>query len=677
MKISFNWLKDYCAFDMAAHQLAERLSHAGLCVESYEPAGGDWMLDVEVTANRPDCLSHLGIAREVAALTGTRVKHPDCEAQADAELKFEDVSSVRVRCKDLCPHYTARVITGVKIAPSPDWMQQRLITCGLRPVNNVVDVTNYVLLEMGQPLHAFDLALLEGRKIIVRRPKKDETITTIDGTEHVLGADTCVIADAERAVAVAGVMGGLKTEIGEATSDVLIESARFHPGNVRRTSRALGLASDSSYRFERGVDPEGVDRASRRACRLLLELAGGRLASGVADVRADKTKPRKVTLRLARLALLLGLEVDPDEVRRIFEGQELEIKRQTRGRITVAVPSWRGDLEREIDLIEEVARIHGYDKIAETTSMPVVPVSMTFRETCERTVRRAMAGMGFDEMITDSLTMPGVVQRAQPWHDGEPLVLRNPVTRERSHMRLTNMAGLLAVKRYNAAHDTPAVDVFELGKVYLPRPDAEDGLPLEQCCLTALTDREDGFLVLKGALANVLEALHVKGEVEEVADAVGEVGPFGEEKLELRLGGELLGCVGIVSEQVAAQYDFTGRPALMEVDFERLLACAQAVADVQPAPRFPSVARDVAVVVDEGVRWAELRRCTLAAGAQHLADIAFFDVYQGEQVPPGKKSVAFSLTFRAPDRTLTGEEVDAARDAIVAALTAEFGASLR
>jgi phenylalanyl-tRNA synthetase beta chain len=676
MKISYNWLKDYCGHELPASELAARLGEIGLCVETFEAVGDDWMLDVEVTTNRPDCLSHVGIAREVAALTGLRVRHPECAARAEPALKFEDLASVSVRCPDLCPHYTARVIKGVRVGPSPDWLQKRLITCGLRPINNVVDVTNYVLLEMGQPLHAFDLNLLAGRTIIVRRAAPGETMTTIDGVERALPPDACVIADAKRAVAVAGVMGGIDTEIRDSTTDVLIESARFDPVSIRRVSRALVLSTDSSYRFERGVDPEGVDRASERACRLILELAGGRLASGAANLRADSTELRAVSMRFKRLALVLGISVSPDEVRRIFEGQELEILKLNRNSVTVRVPSWRADLEREIDLIEEVARIHGYDKIAETTRMPVAPAAAGRRERCERIVRNVMVAAGFNEVMNYSLVTNSPHQLMQPWHNGQPIALRNPVSQDRTHLRLTTMPSLLAVKQFNAAHGTARIDVFEIGKIYLPQ-DSEDGRPREQVCLGALTDRKDGFYLLKGALANVLESLHIEEEIEEVPEAPAAIGPFDQERLLLKLDGETLGCIGVLSAGVAAAYDLGNRPALMEVNLDLLLKLFKIHPTIQATPRFPEVRRDVAVVVDETVRWREMERCIRENAPEHMQSVEFFDVYRGQQVAAGKKSIAFSLTFRAPDRTLTGAEADAGRDKVVAALKAKFAAETR
>jgi len=679
MKVSYDWLREHCEFEMQPHELANSLSGVGLCVDTYEPIGEDWMLDVEVTPNRPDCLSHMGIAREIAALTGGRLKPLEIAVREAEDLAFDDISSVKVRCRDLCPHYTARLIKGLQVGPSPEWLQKRLITCGLHTINNVVDVTNYVLLETGQPLHAFDLARLEGRKIVVRRARKRERMVTIDGAEHELDSETCVIADASRAVAVAGVMGGTESEIGESTTDVLLESARFDPRNIRLTSRRLGLPSDSSYRFERGVDPEGVECASRLACKLIMELAGGRLARGMGNVRADKWRPHTVTLRYSRLSLVLGIEVPQAEVRRIFEGLELQTRKETRSRITVLIPSWRSDLTREIDLIEEVARIHGYDKISEATGIPVVMSPLSQRQRCERALRRLLSGQGFTEVMTYSQVANTPVQRAQPWHNGELIALRNPVTSDKTHLRVTNMANLLAVKGFNAAHGAGEVDLFELGKVYLPRPDSSDGLPKEQICLCLLTDREDGFSLLKGVLENVLEALHVEGEVDEAFDAsTKQVGPFAEgESMVFGLGGKLLGCVGLVREDVAGEFDLPNRPALMEVDFDLLVGASRHAPPAQPVPRHPSVRRDIAVVLDESVRWADLRRCVLESGPQHLDSLEFFDVYRGPQIPAGKKSIAFSVILRSPERTLTSEEADAAHDHIVAALRERLGAELR
>ncbi len=470
MKTSYNWLKDYCGFDLPAHELAARMSHAGVAMENYEPIGGDWRIEAEVKSNRPDCLSHVGIAREIAAVTGAPFRRPEVELTEDAGRKVADACTVEVSAPKLCPHYTARAIAGVRVGPSPQWLQDRLTVCGLRPVNNVVDATNFVMLECGQPLHAFDLARVGGRRIIVRQAQAGETITTIDGDEHELKGTECVIADAERPVALAGVMGGLDSEISDATTDVLIEAARFEPRSIRRTSRAHQLSSDSSYRFERGVDPEITDWASRRVCALIVELAGGQVLEGAFDIRADETHTPEVTLRLKRLKLVLGIEVPREEVDRIFAGLQMETVRSDAGSVTVRVPSWRGDVGREIDLIEEIARVYGYDKIAETTEMPVRGLVPDAAEMAGRRARHSLAGQGFCEVMNYSLVAATPLQLAQPWTKAEPIGVRNPTNAERTHLRLTNMANLLSVKCFNAAHGSPQVDLFEMGRVFIPAP---------------------------------------------------------------------------------------------------------------------------------------------------------------------------------------------------------------
>ena len=675
MIISHNWLQEYCPHDLAAHQLADRLSQAGLCVETYEPRGGDWMLDVEVTSNRPDCLSHIGIAREVAAFTGRTVLHPEIEINEDEGVSFEERSSVQVECPRLCPHYTARLISGVSVEPSPEWLQSRLETCGIRPVNNIVDITNYVLLESGQPLHAFDLSLLNEGRIVVRQAQAGEKIITIDGSECELSPEMCVIADATSPVAVAGVMGGLESEIGNSTTDILLESARFTPTNIRRTSRSLGLSSESSYRFERGVDPENVERASRRAAQLILDIAGGSLASGLGNVRSDSPETPEVTLRFPRLKHVLGIEVSPDEVEGIFDGLELQITQRTSSSLSVTVPSWRSDLRREVDLIEEVARIHGYDKISETTRIPVVAAGMTRRERCERRTRRLLTGSGFDEILSHSLVEPTELQTSQPWHDGDPIALQNPLTSDRTHMRLTNMGNLLEAKRVNAAHGHPRVDLFELGKVYLP-PEGSDGqLAGEKWCLSVLTDRDEAFFVLKGLLDNLLETLHCKITPSEAPRPAAAFDP--RKSLMLLDGERILACVGVLADTHADPLDFQKPPALMEIDFDLIVENARLNPTLQPLPKYPTVRRDIAVVVDETVRWRDLRAVIDRNAPKHLVSVDFFDIYRGEQVPGGKKSVAFSVALRSPDRTLTSDEADEARREIIGALEEELDAQLR
>jgi len=673
MKASYQWLKDYCAFDLPAHELSARLSHSGLNVDTFEPRGEDWMLDVEVKSNRPDCLCHLGIAREAAAITGAPWRRPDFELIEAGPPAFEDRASVRVDAPDLCPHYTARVIAGVRVGPSPAWLQQRLEVCGIRPINNVVDATNYVMLECGQPLHAFDLARLDGAAVIVRRAAAGETITLIDGSRVELTGQECVIADRTRPVALAGVMGGLESEISDATVDVLLESARFDPRNNRRTARRHGLSSDSSYRYQRGIDPEITAWASRRACALIMELAGGQLLSGSAQLRFDTAETPEVTLRAARTRLLLGIELPTETAARILSGLGIDVLARDGRQVTVRIPSWRSDLSREIDLIEEVARIHGYDRIAETTSMPVRPSAPDPSRTAERRARLLLAGQGFTEAMTYTLIAPDPVQRAQPWSVAEPIAVRNPVTNERSHLRQTTMANLLGVKAFNAAHGTPAVDLFELGRVHLGQPDQE--LPREMTALAVLTDRDDGLRVLKGVLANLCDELGLQEDIEEEA---GGRGPFdAEECVQFRLNGSLLGVAGVVSRAIADRLDLNTRPALMEIDLRLLTDNAHLARAYRPIPTYPATRRDLAVVVADNVRWADVRRCVEAARPDVLEAVDYLSTYRGEAIPAGHKSLALALTLRCADRTITAAEAEQARDVVLHALSDRLGARLR
>ncbi len=675
MKFSYNWLKDLCGFEMRAFELSEKLSDAGFCVESCEPRNDDWLLDVEVTPNRADCLSHLGLAREVAAVTGGEVERPTPPTLPDATEPPEGVTALEVTAPELCPRYTALAMKDIQVGPSPQWMQDRLNLCGIRPVNNVVDITNYVLLETGQPLHAFDLEKLDNREIIVRRARDGETMTAIDGTECELRDWMCVIADAKNPVAIAGVMGGLDSEIGETTDELLLESARFDPVSVRRTARTLGLSSDSSYRFERGVDPELQPMASRRAAELISDLCGGTIVPGFSDIRSDSPETPEVTLRLDRLRLVLGVEVPRDLIVQIFRALELEITERTEERFIVRIPTWRDDLRREVDLIEEVARVYGYYRIGETTSIPVRPVRISDRERSERRTRRLLAGQGFHEAMSSSLVEADKLQQAQPWTDSDPLALCNPISRQKTHLRLSNMPALLETKKFNQARGQNEVDLFELGTIYVPQGSPDDELPDEKLTLTVLTDREEGFFVLKGLLLNLLDELGIDERPEE---RIGADGPFEEGRcLSFMLSDEPLGCVGILEEATAEEMDLENRPALMELDFEVLVEHCRFDRPYTAIPRYPSSHRDLAIVVDEKVKWAQVEECVQDASPEFLESVDFFDIYRGEQLPEGHKSVAFSLTFCSSERTLTNEEVDAAQQRIVDALKDELEATLR
>jgi len=672
MRISYNWLKELCDFDLSARQLSDELSNIGLCVDTYEPVGDDWALEVEVTSNRPDCLSMIGLAREVAAIVGAEVKHPDCDIQETRQPVGEFVA-LEVLDHELCPHYTARVIRDIRLEPSPDWLQQRLLTCGLRPINNVVDITNYILWETGQPLHAFDLEKLRGPVIKVRAGRPGETITSIDGTKCSLSPEMCVIADDNAAVAVAGVMGGLDSEISGSTSHVLLESARFKPANIRRTARTLGIPTDASYRFERGVDPDAVDKASRRAAQLICRIAGGGLAQGVLDVRSDETVARDVVMRFSRLGKILGIKVPTERIVSIFRALELEILNVSNEVIAVQVPSFRRDIAREIDLIEEVARFHGYDKIAETTSMSVRPVRVRPVERAESAVRDIMVAAGFFEVLTNSLVDNSPLQALSPWEGKDALAIRNPTSREKTQLRRSLMPNLIVARKFNQDRGNRSVDLFELSKVYLPQPDSKQ--PDERTCLAALSDRKDGLFVLKGLVEAFVAKAGLKGRFRELP---AEFELFETVTcLKFLLEDEPVGVMGLLDKRKAEQLDVSGSPALLEVNFDALCACVDFDRAYRPLPAFPPADRDLAIVVNESVLWADVERLIRGAAPANLESIVFLDVYRGRQVRSGSKSMAFSLRFRAPDRTLRGEEVDVAVEEIREALKNEVGAELR
>ena len=671
MKLSVNWLKDYCKFDLSAEEAAERLTMSGLEVEEIHPIGDDWCLEAEVTSNRPDLLSHIGVARELSALTGVPLELPSVDFECGDE-SVENLAEVAVEDPDLCPRYTACVIRGVKIGPAPSWMTARLETIGLRPVSNVVDITNYVLMEIGQPLHAFDLPKLAGPKVVARRAKKGEKITAIDGSSHELTEDMLVIADAERPVAVAGVMGGLDTEVSDATVDVLLESALFNAPNVRRTSRALKLESDSSYRFERGVDPDIADWASRRAAKLIREIAGGTIASGLADVRTGPYEPKAVSMRVDRFRALTGVEVTTDESAGILSALGFDVTETDGGTVSVLVPSYRsGDVYREVDLIEEVARIHGYNKIPDTTRMPVALPERSRKERVEEMTRALMIGMGYSEAVSFSITDPQRADVASPWTGEAPLEINNPMVRDYSVMRRSLLPGLLQIKRTNERQGLRTCRMFELSDVYLAQPGEK--LPEERTCLAFVADAD-----LRDVLGAAEELLAHVGLLDRCAFRPGSPDFLDPEaRIEILLDDQPVGHLGRTSQDVATALDLRATCCVAELDFSALAEQAVLEHKYTKLATQPAVERDLAVVVDEEVTWASIRDTISDMGIELLRSIQFFDLYRGKPVPKGRKSVAFSLQFRADDRTLTGEEVNNAVESIVKRLTDRFSAELR
>lgn len=671
MIVSWNWLSQYVRLDMPVERLAERLALTGLNHESTEELGGDLAIDLEVTSNRSDCLGHIGVAREVSVLFDTPLRVPD-PRPVSAGAPVETVTAVHVEAPDLCGRFTARVVSGVTIGESPWWLRKRLETLGVRPVSNVVDVTNYVMFECGQPLHAYDLPKLAGRRLVVRRARKGETLKAINGKTYELGPDMLAIADAERPVGLGGVMGGLDTEIGPDTREVLIEAAQFDAMSVRRTARALGLFSPSSYRFERPIDPEATEWASRRTAELVLETAGGTLHPGVIDVGTPAPARPPISLRLDQIPRVLGITIEADEVRRILEALGLRPGggAPAKGSTAWTPPTWRSDLDREIDLIEEVARVHGYEHIPEDRAVPLTSAPRGRRERVETAVRDALAACGFDEAVTFSLVSDGL---AKPVADREApsMHVEHSSRRRESALRQALVPSLLAARRHNEAHGDPDAALFEIANVYLPRPGG--GLPDEPTRLGLVGGHD--FLGLKGVVEALLDRLHVEAELVVRPAEVSWLAPG--RTAEARLGDVHLGYIGEVAPDRLEALELRARASAAELDFGLLAERAVLVPQFSTLPAFPAVGRDLSLVVDRALPWSELAAAVRTAAGPWLVGVEFLDTFEGGNVPAGRHSVHFGLRFRHPERTLTGEEVERSVKAVVDACAARFAAVLR
>ncbi len=665
MKISYNWLKEYVFFYLSPQELADRLTNVGLVVADIKPVEDDFCLDIEVTSNRPDCLGIIGIAREVAAAVGGSLHFPETSF-VTTNTETSKFIHVTVEEPILCHRYTARIIRHITVEPSPEWIQKRLKCIGLRPINNIVDTTNYVMMETGQPLHAFDLDKLTEQKIIVRKAKSGEEIVTINGARRALFHDMLVIADSRKPVAIAGIMGGKETEVSESTRNILLECAQFEPRQVRRTSRTLGIASDSSYRFERGTDQEGIGRASEMAVKLIKEYVGGEIASDSIDIRTERQETKKVTLRMERLQKLLGVEIKRDVAIDILKRLQFHILNDVDNFIDVEVPSFRGDICREIDVIEEVARIYGYNNIPIKTSITVRGSTKNKYEIVEDTVRQFLIGLGFYEAKTFSIVDTSPLQSVNLWSDQAGIDIANPLRQEESRLRTSLLPSIINAKRYNMDHGTEQVKIFEIAKVYL----AEDKLPQEKTCLSILADTD--FFTLKGIVESLLFNLGIFSRCEWIT--FSEPTLFRDERAaSIQMDNNILGYLG----EASGELGFKILSCFVELDLDLLIEKSNFTKRYQNIPQYPSVYRDLAIIVNEEVTWSSIEKCITGTRASFLKETNFFDVYRGKQVPAGRKSIAFNLCFQAPDRTLTSEEVDSAQQIILDTLSKTLGAELR
>jgi len=675
MKILLNWLSDYIKTDYSAEQVAEILSDLGFPCEGIERKGIEHLgayvvIDVEITSNRGDCLGYIGVARELAAATGEELIMPKIELD-ESDKDAAELAGVQIDEPDLCGRYTARIIEGVKVGPSPDWLRKRLEAIGMRSVSNVVDATNYAMMETGQPPHAFDYDKIAQGKIIVRKARTGERIVSIDGTQCDLDPDMLVITDPRGPVAVAGVMGGLDTEVGEKTTRILLEDAYFDPVSVRTTSRKLGLPSEAAFRFERTVDIEKVDWASKRTTQLMIQVAGGKVAKGVVDVYPGKPEQKKVTLRLSRLNKLLGIEIPAEKAMRILSALSFEPKVKDE-LVTCLVPSWRNDVYREVDLIEEIARVHGYDKVPTERKIRIEVVPADSRHKFAESVGAYLNACGFYETINVGFVDESVAELFSEAGAKRHLAVRDELRKSANLLRQTLISSLLGVLKTNVNARNLPCRIFEIADTFMPTEGQDSDLPIQKTKLTLVCDGD--FRDLRGVIEGLINSIGRNAQIDFApADLI-----WAQTGAEILLNSQPIGTAGVVSQAVRQKLDFKDiSPCAVEMEFEQLMSLAGGAVKVKPIPRFPAIQRDLSILVGEEIPWADIIKAIKSKACPELEDIQFVGIYRGKGIPSGRKSVTLSLRFRDEDGTLTHETVDGFEADIVRSLAETVAAELR
>lgn len=679
MLVSWKWLSNYVDLPSDRPEVEDRLSLSGLNHEGTEAPGpenglteGDVCIDLEVTSNRGDCLGHIGVAREIAVLYNRELKIPNVTLAA-SQADVASLLSVRNEDTESCPRYTARVIQGVKVGPSPQWIQDALQAVGIGVVNNVVDATNYVMMECGQPLHAFDYSKIADKTIVVRRAVAEETLTAIDHKDYALTSDMCVIADAAQASAVAGVMGGADSEVNDQTTDVVIEAAIFLPLSVRRTARALKLHSPSSFRFERRVDPVGLDWASRRVCQLITEIAGGSVAEGVVDTAAEFSPRDAIELRLDQIERLLGIVVPAAEVDRILVALGCQCEQSiAEGCGSFVPPPWRHDLTRPADLIEEVARIYGYDKIPEDSPIPVAPSSKRVFDSATEKIRTVMIAAGISEAMTPSVVTKGLDGSLSPWTERPALMTQTPMLKGAKSLRRTLMPSLLQARANNWAMASIHADLFEIAHIYLPGKTEAD-LPEELYTVGFVCGCD--FFTAKGVIESLCQMMGVSGALQ--VEPVQRDGFVAGQIVQLKLGDADLGYLGVVAPKTLKQWKLPGEVVVAELSIPAFLAQAKLVPQQQVVSMFPSVERDLNFVMAEAVLWNELESIVRAAVGNQLKAVTYRETYRDpERDGKDTKRILLSLQLQKDDATLSGEEADALVQSVIGDCRRKLGAEL-
>ncbi|MFH1654094.1 MAG: phenylalanine--tRNA ligase subunit beta [Pseudomonadota bacterium] len=678
MKVPLSWIKKFTDYKGSAEDLADKLTFGGLEVEDMHAISDDVVFDINVTANRADCLSVIGISREAAALTGSRfsdisIKPSIGRVRISAELIVE------VKNDAACPRYMTRIIQGVKIAPSPDWLVKALGLVGIRPINNVVDATNYVMWEIGQPLHAFDRRYISDNKIVIRNASDNEVFVTLDGVERKLTQDDLLIADNERGIALAGVMGGKNSEVRDDTTEVVLESAYFHPTNIAKTSKRLGLVSESSRRFERGVDPNRVNLGLHRLTELILELAGGEATLDWIDASAKTHPPSKVNLSLKRLSSILGIEISPDRTKKLLNSIGLKLVRKGREELVFEVPTFRGDLTRDIDLIEEIARLHGYENIPET--MPTIAIKMPAEPANMNYISKAKGALKIAGMTEARLLSFTSLEKLSRLGAGADVVeLANPFSNEDAALSTTLIPGLLDLAALNFNRQKRDISVFTIQNVY--RGDKEE-LSLagfvsgRNSPYDWSNDRVVDFYDLKRIVETVFLSLGLKKDVEYLID---NLPPFLHpgEGANISYQGESLGCLGKMNPKTSKLWDIEAPIYIFEMNFSKIAEISRLITpEYAEISKFPSVERDFAILVSDDVTVDQIMKEILSLKVNFLKNMHLFDIYKGKSVPDGQKSLAFRLNYGLIDRTLTDEEVNSAQEKIIEILNKNCNAQLR
>jgi phenylalanyl-tRNA synthetase beta chain len=638
--------------------------------------------DIEITPNRPDWLSHLGVAREIGVFVKREPKRPSLKVK-EGKTPLRKHLNVAVHDKKNCPRFAVRMIRGVSICPSPEWLQRRLRNVGLRPINNVVDVTNYVMYECGHPMHAFDYALLRGGKIVIRQAAPGATFTTLDGKEHALPPGSVMVCDAEREVSIAGIMGGANSEIRETTADVVLEAAYWNPASIRRTAKALGISTDASQRFERGADPNCVDYALERAASLILDLAGGELLNGKIDIYPKRIRERAVPLRTARVNSLLGTSLTKKEILSFLTLLGIRAVQENPGKLVCRIPTYRIDLEREIDLIEEVARVYGYDRI-EAKPRAFVTLDQPFpTKSLADKAREILIGGGFSEALSGSMQDEFRARLG----GGKPVRLLNPLGVEMAFLRTSLIPGLLDATRRNQNFGNPDLKFFEIGHVFRADPSSPGRI------VGDYVEEERVALALTGeaaprqwsAPARKADMFDLTGAVEEFSEKLSldkarfisysTSDGLTESTLSIEIHGGYVGSLGKVRAEILSQFGIEGDVLVAELALSSLTPRRKK--NYEQLPRFPKVRRDISLFVDRNVALGSVEQSIRRAGGELLVGVDVFDVYEGEKAPQGKKSLAFSLEMISRQKTLTDAEIEATVRQIVHSIESEFGAMLR